>query len=539
MNHMPAAFRRHRVPGAVLLWTVLFAIAAVAQEPPPAPAEPVELPAAQTPETPQAPPAPAADRHGSHDFILRFNKDSDLPAGESADAVVTISGSTTIEGIVRETVISVFGDTHIAGPVGDTTGALFGDVYVDSSVRGDVFSLFGNVNLGPHAEVAGDVTVVGGDSLKRDAAAVVHGDINQVTLPFEFGRFEWLRPWVSHCLLLGRPLAFVPGIAWAWTLALGFLAFYVVLTLMFSGAVERCAQTIETRPGRTLLASLLTLLLTPIVSMVLAITVVGGVLLPFLWLGLFIVGLFGKAVMLGTLGRRVTHFFGEGPMRDITVAVVIGGVVTLLLYTVPVLGFILYKLLGILGMGVVVYTLLIAAQQRREAATLASQAAAVSSPPPAAQPEAPAADVPGSDAGADNAAQTAAPAAVADATLPRAGFWIRMTALFIDAVLVGVALSLTNIDDVYLLMIALYGALMWKFRGTTVGGIVCNLKVVRVDGRELDWNTAVVRALSCFLSLALAGLGFIWIAVDEGRRAWHDKIAGTAVVRVPHGVSLV
>ncbi len=114
-----------------------------------------------------------------------------------------------------------------------------------------------------------------------------------------------------------------------------------------------------------------------------------------------------------------------------------------------------------------------------------------------------------------------------------------MTALFIDAVLVGVALSLTNIHDAYLLMLALYGALMWKFRGTTVGGIVCNLKVVRVDGRELDWSTAAVRALSCFLSLALAGLGFIWIAVDEGRRAWHDKIAGTAVVRVPHGVSLV
>ena len=536
MNYKPAASIRHRFPGAVLLWTCLFAIAAVAQDAPTAP-EPVEAP--QAVEAPQSPQAPAADRRGGQDLILRFNKDSDLPAGESADSIVTVSGSTTIEGIVRDGVISIFGDTRVTGPVGDTAGALFGDVYIDSSVNGDVFSVFGNVELGPHAEVSGDVTLVGGDSLRRDPAAVVHGDIHQVSLPFDFGRFEWLRPWVSHCLLLGRPLAFVPGIAWAWTLALGFLAFYVVLTLMCSGAVERCAKTIETRPGRTLLASLLTLLLTPIASMVLAITVVGGVLLPFLWFGLFIVGLFGKAVMLGTLGRRVTHFFGEGPMRDITVAVVIGGIVTLLLYTVPVLGFILYKLLGILGMGVVVYTLLIVAQERREAASLAAAAASPMSPPAPAQPEAPAVEVPGVDPAAGETARTSAPAAVVDSTLPRAGFWIRMTALFIDAVLVGVALSLTNIHDAYLLMLALYGALMWKFRGTTVGGIVCNLKVVRVDGRELDWSTAAVRALSCFLSLALAGLGFIWIAVDEGRRAWHDKIAGTAVVRVPHGVSLV
>jgi uncharacterized RDD family membrane protein YckC len=48
-----------------------------------------------------------------------------------------------------------------------------------------------------------------------------------------------------------------------------------------------------------------------------------------------------------------------------------------------------------------------------------------------------------------------------------------------------------------------------------------------------------VRALSCFLSLAALGLGFIWIAFDEEHQAWHDKIAGTMVVRVPQGVSLV
>src|SRR5581483_8182915 len=35
------------------------------------------------------------------------------------------------------------------------------------------------------------------------------------------------------------------------------------------------------------------------------------------------------------------------------------------------------------------------------------------------------------------------------------------------------------------------------------------------------------------------GLGFIWIAVDHEHQAWHDKIAGTVVVRVPKGGGLV
>jgi uncharacterized RDD family membrane protein YckC len=125
-------------------------------------------------------------------------------------------------------------------------------------------------------------------------------------------------------------------------------------------------------------------------------------------------------------------------------------------------------------------------------------------------------------------------------SLPRAGFWIRILALLIDTVLVGVVFNiLDHHTKLQLVALAAYGAIMWKMKGTTVGGIVCNLKIVRVDGREIDWSTAIVRALGCFLSLIVCGLGFVWIAFDPGRQAWHDKIAGTAVVRVPQGVSLL
>jgi uncharacterized RDD family membrane protein YckC len=125
---------------------------------------------------------------------------------------------------------------------------------------------------------------------------------------------------------------------------------------------------------------------------------------------------------------------------------------------------------------------------------------------------------------------------LAETALPRAGFWLRMAALLIDAILVGIV---TRMHGLFLPALAIYGALLWKFRGATIGGIIFGLKVVRQDGREMDWTSSIVRALACFLSLFVVGLGFIWIAFDAEKQGWHDKIAGTLVVRMPKGVSLV
>jgi uncharacterized RDD family membrane protein YckC len=126
------------------------------------------------------------------------------------------------------------------------------------------------------------------------------------------------------------------------------------------------------------------------------------------------------------------------------------------------------------------------------------------------------------------------------ASLPRAGFFIRMGALLLDALLVGIILhQFYESARLELIVLAMYGAVMWKLKSSTVGGIICGLQVVRLDGRPIDWPTAIVRALSCFLSLAVVGLGFLWIAIDSESQSWHDKVAGTVVVRAPKGTSLL
>jgi uncharacterized RDD family membrane protein YckC len=324
-----------------------------------------------------------------------------------------------------------------------------------------------------------------------------------------------------------------------------------------------------------------------VLLILLCVTVIGIAAVPFVVGALFCMSLFGKAVVLAWLGGRVSGR-RPGPTGHPAVAILIGGALVLVLYIVPVVGFLVYKLLGFFGFGAVVYTLVLRARARRAlngtppsagvgpspaasgptmtgpgtagagmagagmagAGWTASAAPAAAAAPgaaaAAAAPESIAAGgaVPPSAAPPPYVAPGSVPPAAVPphitAAMPRAGFWIRMAALLLDVLLVGFLMSLLHpFGNFHILMLAIYGAVMWKLRGTTVGGIVFDLHVVRLDGRPVDWETAIVRALGCFLSLFVVFLGFIWIAFDANRQAWHDKIAGTVVVRAKRGVPLL
>ena len=477
----------------------------------------------------------ASDEYRIHNAeIVRIGEDAHLAKDESANAVVSIFGSVTSEGKTRESVVAIFGNARVTGPVAHEVVAIFGDAYVDSEVGSKVSAVFGNLELGPNAVIDGDAVVFAG-TLKRHPDAVVHGDISETPFAGEFGQLRWARPWLEQGLLLGRPLALDPGVQWAWWLAFGFLALYVLISLLFSGAVEKCVAMFEERPGETVIASIVTLFLSPLFMILLAITVIGAVFVPFFMIALFAAGLFGKAVVLATLGRRITRFADSGPLTHVAVATVLGGLLVMGLYLIPALGFILFMIFGILSTGVVAYTLLLATRSR----AARSEAASVGAEASAAPLVATTGESLTPPHTSDTASGAATPPLPLDA-LPRADFWVRMGALAIDAVLVAVITRLIpGTGDIWLVSLAAYGAIMWKLKGTTVGGIICNLRIVRVDGREVDWPTAIVRALGCFLSLIAVGLGFIWIAIDPERQGWHDKIAGTLVVRTPKGTPLV
>ena len=203
---------------------------------------------------------------GSGNDIVSVGHNSHLAAGEKAESVVSVFGSSTSEGEADD-VVSVLGNTRVTGPTHGDAVAVLGNLYIDSKVEGDAVSVLGTVQLGPHAEVDGDVTSVLG-AVHRTPESIIHGSVSDVSLG-EFSEMDWLQTWVHACLFEARPLAFVAGIQWAWTLALLFLAFYVFLALVFRHGVSQCVTTLETQPGHTALAALLAILLTPVLLVLL------------------------------------------------------------------------------------------------------------------------------------------------------------------------------------------------------------------------------------------------------------------------------
>jgi len=151
-------------------------------------------------------------------------------------------------------------------------------------------------------------------------------------------------------------------------------------------------------------------------------------------------------------------------------------------------------------------------------------------------------------------AQTAPPAArVADQgiALPstvsvaaiRAPFWMRAIAFIIDGVVVAIpsyALSVVILQQgpggrygINVLLSLMYFAYFWSApeKGQTLGMSLFNLHVVKADGSYLDGGKAFIRYIGLIVAQIPFGLGLLWAAFDPNKQGWHDKIAGTYVIR--------
>lgn len=68
--------------------------------------------------------------------------------------------------------------------------------------------------------------------------------------------------------------------------------------------------------------------------------------------------------------------------------------------------------------------------------------------------------------------------------------------------------------------------------GQTLGKKLCGLRVIRISGEKMTLGIAFLRWVGYLISGIFFFLGFIWIAFDDRKQGWHDKIALTLVVRV-------
>ncbi|MGB0582539.1 MAG: RDD family protein [Limisphaerales bacterium] len=402
-----------------------------------------------------------------------------------------------------ESVAILFGDGVIHGDVKNELFVLWGDVRVNGRVEGHCGSVFGSVILGPDAELLGETRIIGG-KLVRDPLSVV------MSQPIEMGGNyeEWplmsaTVDWVKHGILFGRPVA--PGVVHTWIAAALFFLAYVLAASVFPRPVRVCADSMKARPASTFIMGMLVPILIGLLSALLVMTGIGLFLVPFLLIAFAFATLLGKAAVMQYVGRRLGEAMNKPGLQSPGVALFTGGIILCLLYTIPVVGILVWSVTMLFAMGAAMLAVMESLQAE------GSEIVAV--------PESELSD-------------STAMVHVGPVRERRpAGFWIRSCAMLLDGFLLTV-LTLgvgSIIGPLVIPMIYLYFVGLWTWKQSSLGGIVMNIRVERIRQEKLDFSTALVRSIGSTLSLLAFGLGFVWTAVSRDKRSWHDHLAGTNV----------
>jgi uncharacterized RDD family membrane protein YckC len=407
---------------------------------------------------------------------IRILSDLQVSAGENVKEAAVAFARGTVDGVVRSQLTSIASELTLNG-----------------TVHNDLVVLFGKVKLGPKAEVRGNTFFIGCEVERAPGAKLAKNPVEIGTVDW-IPKLRWATDYLTQGVLLLRPLP--PGVEWAWVGAAIFALIYLSMQVLFPAPVQAGVSTLQERPVTTLFSGLLaSILFAPICVLLLAFA--AAVLV-------------GKASVLRFIGHQLGRQVRPGCLENGLLALVTGIALLGLLYMVPVLGAFVWGTTTLLGLGAVV----VAAVQHL-----------------AKENERPAGEIP--------PIPTDTLSTAGEAALPRVGFWRRFIATLLDALLIGAIAGITSKGMLFLPFWFLYHVLLWAWKGTTIGGIVFGLKIIREDGRPVKFAVALVRSLASLFSLLALGLGFFWAGWSRTKRAWHDTIAGTIVVESPRGMSLL
>ena len=131
------------------------------------------------------------------------------------------------------------------------------------------------------------------------------------------------------------------------------------------------------------------------------------------------------------------------------------------------------------------------------------------------------------------------------------GFWIRFAAKFIDGIILGVAQMVVSmlggavaavLGEAAFVMTFLMIILQYAFAicyatffvgrfAATPGKMACGLRVIVSDGSRVSYLRAFARYWADLLSTFTLFIGYIMAAFDREKRALHDHICNTRVIR--------
>ena len=124
---------------------------------------------------------------------------------------------------------------------------------------------------------------------------------------------------------------------------------------------------------------------------------------------------------------------------------------------------------------------------------------------------------------------------------PRAGFWRRFAAAFVDGILLAVVNVIlraiagagggTGIGT--LVSLAYFTYFEGGPTGQTLGKRALGIRVIDFGGGgSIGYGRAFIRWIGRFVSAIVVFLGYFWMLWDKERQTWHDKFANAVVVPV-------
>jgi hypothetical protein len=229
-----------------------------------------------------------AQSPGGNDSPVIFGSDYVLSSGQVIKDLVVFGGNATLE---QDS--SVTGDVVIFG----------GNLVVAGQVKGDVTAFGGDITVADNATVDGNLNTLGGAAQISPKATIKGNRLTGVgALPLRLPTQIYTPGlWVDF----GPGAGYLSAVFGALILAL----IAVLIALFLPTPTNRIAQTIGTQPIISGAVGLLTLVVTPALFLVLAITVI---LIPLGLLGLLVFGialLFGWVAIGLELGKRLTGLF--------------------------------------------------------------------------------------------------------------------------------------------------------------------------------------------------------------------------------------
>lgn len=129
----------------------------------------------------------------------------------------------------------------------------------------------------------------------------------------------------------------------------------------------------------------------------------------------------------------------------------------------------------------------------------------------------------------------------------RAGFWIRLVAFIIDGIIIGVIQFLlsfifgdlmdtetnpTSSSVINLILTIIYFGWYQSYNnGQTLGKKITGIRVTTLDGNKVSFGRMLLREIiGKTISALILLIGFL-MAAGSSKRALHDRIASTIVVR--------